>query len=125
MNEWWQQSDDDVPASIPRRDSIPEARFSEPDDVASPPESAAFIPEWRVKRRVIAIIVSLAGLAAIAWAGYDIYEYLTATCPGVRSSHLGRYMIDSVVLVASIGAIGSVWRWANQKDPRDFRWRSG
>lgn len=119
MNEWWQEREEDVPASVPRRDSIPGAGFGDPEDADSSPESVAFIPEWRLKRRIIAVIVTVAGLALIAWSGYDIYKYMTVTCPGVRASHLGQYMLDSVLIVSSLGGIGYVWRWANQRDPRD------
>jgi hypothetical protein len=119
MTEWWQEGEEDVPAPIPRRDSIPETHFTEPDDVSSAPELATFIPEWRAKRRVIAIVTTVVALGGIIWSAIDIRRIMSIACPSARADETGRFVVAFIVLSVSLVAIVQVWWWANQKDPRD------
>lgn len=121
MTEWWQQGDDDVPAPVPRRDSIQETPFSDPRDVTSSPEWATFIPEWRQKRRLIAIAVTAAAFGLMVILVVDTFRAMSALDRFEHASGAGRFIGHIVEAVIASAVVVWVWRWANQRDPRDQR----
>jgi hypothetical protein len=121
MNEWWQEGEEDKPVPIPRRDSIPETHFGDSADKGSDPLLTTFIPEWRARRRVIAIVTTVVALGAIVWSAIDINRIMSIACPAARADETGRFVLAFILISVSLVAIVQVWWWANQKDPRDRR----
>lgn len=125
MTEWWQKNDGDVPVPIPRRDVVPESGLSDPRDVIPNPELSSFIPEWRPRRRVIAILVTVVCLGIVIWSIVDVVRLVSTTCPVERVLGIVDFIFVAIRILASAIAVRSVWRWANQKDPRDIIAREG
>lgn len=126
MTEWWQQDQRDVSVPRPRRDVIPDAGFSDPRTVNPEPEATSFIPEFRVRRRKRAIVVTACGAVVIGWwvavlvqmYFLDVYSDLR------RAGALVLYAFGFIA--AGVGfAVWFVWKWANARDPRDIPSRLG
>lgn len=120
MTESRQEGEEDSYVPVPRRDTIPRVRFSDIEDEESPSGSAGRTPGWRIRRRIIAALVIPVGLGLAVWAGYDVYRYLEVIDPKERPSQWVRYLLDAFLVVASLGGVRYVWRWARQSDPRSF-----
>ena len=121
MTEWWQKDESDIPVPVPRRDVVPESGLSDPRDVTSTPELVSFIPEWRAKRRIIAVIVTLVALGSVVMATRGIFKVLSLTCPTARVQGFPRVVFYLVGIIIAGIAVFQTWRWANQRDPRDIR----
>jgi hypothetical protein len=120
VTEWWQKDEGDVPVPIPRRDSVPDTGFSDPRDVTTTPELTHFIPEFRVKRRKVAIGVTVIAVGFFSWGVVDLVRAATADCPVTQALGMIQYVLIAVKSVVSVLALVAVWRWANQRDPRDL-----
>ncbi|MBN2177723.1 MAG: hypothetical protein JW722_08755 [Demequinaceae bacterium] len=121
MTEWWQQGDDDKPVPVPRRDQVPEAHFSD-----LTPESTSFgpvslIPEWRARRRVIALAVTVSGLGVIVWLAIEIVQLMSVSCPTARAAGMPYAIIETACLLIAAVVVVKTWQWANERDPMDFR----
>ncbi|MCJ7827208.1 MAG: hypothetical protein MUP36_03090 [Demequinaceae bacterium] len=123
MTEWWQKDEGDVPIPVPRRDTVPGSGFSDPRDVTSTPELAHFVPEFRVRRRKYAVVLTLIAVAMMGgWVAVLVEQY---GAEDLRSHTSGAWtFLYFGFVLAGVGfALWRIWRWANQRDPRDFKGR--
>lgn len=119
MTEWWQKDEGDVPVPIPRRDVVPGAGFSDPRTVNPAPEVTFFVPEWRIKRRKIAIGATAIAVGFFSLGVVVLVRAATADDPETRRLGMVQYLFIVVMSIASVLALVAVWRWANERDPRD------
>lgn len=121
MTEWWQEGEEDKPVPVPRRDSIPESHFGDSVDAASAPELTTFIPEWRARRRVIAIVTTVVGFGLTILMVIDFFRVLSSNDPYEHALGASRFIGHTIEFAIAVAVVAWVWRWANQRDLRDQR----
>jgi hypothetical protein len=119
MTEWWQRDEDDIPAPMPRRDVVPDSGFSDLRENEVHPEAARFVPEFRVRRRKVAIILTLiAVVMAAGWVAALVKQY-GADDPETHASGAWTFLYFGFFLGVVVFILWRTWHWANEKDPRD------
>jgi hypothetical protein len=107
------------PAEVPRRDVVPPSGFSLPSDVTSDPEATALVPEFRRKRRRIALGVTAALVMGVSLLAIRL-AYWTWGAP--VEDRWGGMLPYTFLLFCGVGAslgVWAAWKWAMAPDPSE------